>query len=155
MLKSFKVCALLTYAPKYPYLVLPLFINDRVKEFNLYFVFQVLGMDARCIRYLSHLENNGSHIWWTEETKIYFNIFSALLIWQNVTNFCCFEDYFTSEILWFSAHTQKVPVLFVSGHQWSLQRYGNPVGAYQSLACFVVVVSFKNSFAKTDLQSGT
>lgn len=51
--------------------------------------------------------------------------------------------------------SQNVSVLRVSGHKQGLQPYGNPVWAYQSLACFVVAVSFKNSFAQTDLQTGT
>lgn len=59
-----------------------------------------------------------------EQTRpqIYFHIFSALLVWQNVAEFYCFEGCSASEILWFNAHAQKVPVLYVSGHHQSLKQ---------------------------------
>lgn len=54
--------------------------------------------------------------------QIYFHIFSALLVWQNVAEFYCFEGCSASEILWFNALAQKVPVLYVSGHHQSLKQ---------------------------------
>lgn len=59
-----------------------------------------------------------------EQTRpqIYFHIFSALLVWQNVAEFYCFEGCSASEILWFNALAQKVPVLYVSGHHQSLKQ---------------------------------
>lgn len=55
--------------------------------------------------------------------QIYFHIFSVLLVWQNVAEFYCSEGCSASEILWFNAHAQKVPVRYVSGHQQSLKQW--------------------------------
>ena len=55
--------------------------------------------------------------------QIYFGIFSALLVRQNVAEFYCFKSCSASEVLWFNAHAQKVPVLYVSGHHQSLKQW--------------------------------